>query len=229
MTIETLVRSAGSKSEVSLHEEWEPTFFDCGNDLCPHFATPALRRRYLNFLHYHVGKHKRDLLSHVHRILLARSDNRSDLVYTALTDIFVTLGNKGADLRADLLERCGAALTPSQIQALREKLEEVTDSPNSSINLPLVSRIRPSSNKVEKSLLEEVHEYLEEGQVELAQSLLEQALPEEPGNLELTSELHEIYRRSRDSEAAVRMLANLGPLDVEARKLWDDLLGSLGI
>lgn len=227
MTGETLIQSADVKLDGFFSEAWEPLFFDCGGKICPELPSPALRQRYHDYLQHRVSRYPRDLLSHVRRVMLALFDSRPELVYAALTDLFFILESKGTDLRAGLLERCRPALTLPQIQTLFGK-SEGSDSSDPPHGMSLVIRNYVSSPPVEINVLEEARELLGNGQVELAQSLLEQVLPEDPNNPELTVELLEIYRRSRSVEDAIRILASLGPLSAEVRGLWDDLLVLLG-
>ncbi len=219
MTRHTLIKPTGKPSAGYVHEAWEPLFLDWGSQVTPVLPATGMSERYFNYLHQHVSGNPRDLLSHVRRILLALSDNRPALVYEALTDLFVTLGDKGADLRSGLLDKCRHTLTPEQVQALRAHAE-----PRQHCACLLLVRNRQERPDLKANILDETRELIENGQVELAQQLLEQALPHSPDDLEMTRELLEIYRRSRNSDAAQRTLATLGALRPETRSLWDALL-----
>jgi tetratricopeptide (TPR) repeat protein len=202
MTLHALISHTGSKPVPFFQDAWEPAFFDCNGKLCPELPDPALCERYLAYLHHRILRNPRDLLAHTRRVMLALAGNQQALVYAALTDLFTALGEKGADLRAGLLEKCRPVLTLEQAQAL-------LDEPHASQGSPLVARHLANVHAVALSVLEEVRELLENGQVELAQNMLEQALPQDQDNLELTQELLEIYRRSRNRDAALRTLASL--------------------
>lgn len=218
MTVHALVQHTGGDPVISFQDTWEPAFFNCSGKLCPELPDPALGDRYLAYLHHRITKNPRDLLAHVRRVLLALSGKQQALVYVALTDLFVTLESKGTELRTGLLEKCRSALTPDQIQALLAE----SDAPH---GYPLVTRHHADLRPVELSMLEEARELLGNGQVELAQYMLEQALPQDPNNLELTAELLEIYRRSQNTTDALRIYSTLGSLSDEARRLWSDLPG----
>lgn len=227
MTGHTLIKSTASRPVHAFSDAWDPLFFECGGDICPNLPNPALRERYLGYLHQRVSRNPHDLISHVRRITLALSEPRSALVYESLHDLFVLLGSRGKDLRAGLLERCRPVITPEQEQTLLAMSAGVVN-PGLSRCMPLVIRKRLDSQPVAAGVLDESRVLLENGQVELAQYLLEQALPKEPDNLEITRELLEIYRRSRNRADAMRTFATLGPLGAKPRQLWDDLLGLLG-
>jgi hypothetical protein len=221
MTTLALISHTGSKPVSFFQDAWEPAFFNCGGKLCPELSDPAWCERYLTYLHHRILRNPRDLLAHTRRVMLALSGNQPTLVYAALTDLFAALGDKGADLRTGLLEKCRPILTSEQAQALLAE-------PRSVHNSPLVTRHRADVHAAELSVLEEARALLEDGQAELAQNMLEQALPQDQDNLELTQELLEIYRRSRNRDAALRTLDSLPAPGAETRRLWDDLLASLG-
>lgn len=218
MTRHTLISHTGSNPDPAFTDAWEPAFFNCDGRLCPELHDPVLHGRYLDYLHHRIIRNPRDLLAHTRRILLALSGNRSALVYAALADLFAALGDKGADLRTGLLQKCRAALTSEQAQALLAK-------PPVERGGSLIIRHRTIAHPVKLSVLEEARELLENGQVELAQYMLEQALPQDPSNLEITTELLEIYRRSQNTADAMRTLAAIEPLSDDARRLWNQLPG----
>ncbi len=230
MADQTLVKRSTGESGGFTFDHWEPAFFDCQGKLCPELPSPELKPRYLDFLHHQVARRGNDLTAHVRRIMLSLDGaDHSQLTYKALYDLFSALGNNGQALRARMLERCRGSLTSDQAQTLQNALDGESDGVGSADRIAVIRRSDPLLQVSEKSLLDDVRDHLENGQVDLAQSMLEQALQADANNAELTRELLEIYRRSRHTEAALRTRANLGNLSPEVRKLWDDMLGPLEI
>ncbi|MDD4912016.1 MAG: hypothetical protein PHP57_06935 [Sideroxydans sp.] len=226
MTNYSLVRSENLKPEDFYTDLWEPMFFDSGNKLCPQLPSANLHHRYLGYLRHRITRNPLDLLSHIRIVSLTLADGKTEQMYEALLSLFKVLGEKGESLRMGLLEKCNTKLSSQQIAMLLSQaaLNEVS---RTSYAETLIVRHHAAVQKNEINVLGEVRDYLENGQVELAQCLLEKALTDEPDNWALTTELLEIYRRSQNYEAALLLRPKLNISNTEVNRLWDDVLEGL--
>lgn len=222
----SLVRSENPKTELFYIDAWEPLFFNSGNKLCPQFTSANSHHRYLGYLRHRIIRNPLDLLSHIRIILLTLADGKTEQMYEALLSLFRVLGEKGESLRLGLLDKCSAMLSSQQVATLLS-LSTMKAASRTSCAETLIIRHHATVSKNEINVLGDVHEYLENGQVELAQCLLEKTLTSEPDNWDLTTELLEIYRRSQNYEAALLLRPKLRISNAEVNRLWGDVLESL--
>lgn len=221
-----LVRLVGDERPEIPASDWEPAFFDCGSGLCPDLPGPDHCTRFLDHLQRRTSREPRDLLAHVRRILLARACQRNAEVEAGLSALFGILGGKGAPLRKRLLDLCAPLLSPDLLQALA-----TTEGGTGSAHLPLVIRQqRDESSRTpgRQGTLAEAAEYLDNGQVEEALTLLEAVLLEQPNDAEITRALLDIYRRSRDLPRLQAMRSRLAEIGEAVRQLWDEAAAGIG-
>lgn len=208
-------------------EEWEPVFFDCRGRLCPSLPSPQHAVRYLEFLKHQTLRKPTDLLSHVRRILIARSYRQERVVAEGLQRLFCILKNRGEGLRKHLLALCAPSLDAETLQSLRSEA-----SPPSSDTIVL----RSTATKISISEIRghgtaialEAMGYLDSGQVEEARSLLENHLKANPADVEATHLLLDIYRRARDHAAFTALRQQLDPVPESVRQLWDEAVTHFG-
>ncbi|RME35889.1 MAG: hypothetical protein D6786_00690, partial [Gammaproteobacteria bacterium] len=99
----------------------EPAFALSGGRLSSRVPRSRLRT-FADYHAYRILRHPADLSAHVARILLlARAEEKSAL-YGALLDLFRVLGDKGLDLKRDLLRRCLPLLDEAAHAQLRHFL-----------------------------------------------------------------------------------------------------------
>ena len=179
-----------------------------------------------------------DLRCHTQRILFAIQQQHTDGVFGALLDLFIALGDKGRDLRARLLGNARPLLSQEQYGLFKQRLDSGIQRfdrlPLSQYAvLPLFlqgeslmvtgSSDSPIEARPELSLLEEVQDMIEYGQLEEAQALLEQAVLEDPLDRDLLRELLDIYKHTRNRDAFDKMREQLGDrIDVAADE-WEQL------
>lgn len=235
------VRSPARRDTAPLADlPFEPAFFDAGSQLLPRLPDPLWRDRYTEHLAYHVAAKNRDLLAHVRRILLCAAAGKRQPTYLAIADLFQVLGTKGVDLRRDMLTRVQAVLSPIQVSNLnsqliqQETLTTMLDLPTSRFASKITPRLvtrrdAPAAGAPPAAAdpLTEARELLESGQFELAQKILEAALPQQPDNLAMHQELLEIYRRGGDLEAATAMRDRLAGIDTAIEQQWIDTISML--
>jgi hypothetical protein len=218
---------------------FEPAFYDAGGALLPQLPNPAWRERYTEHLGYHVASQNRDLLAHVRRILLYAAAGKRQATYLAIADLFQVLGTKGLDLRRDMLNRVQAVLTPMQVSNLNAQLAQqqtlttMLDLPTSRFTRKTTAKLvtrreTPAASRgTDGDPLDEARELLNSGQFELAQKVLEAALPKHPGNVAMHEELMEIYRRAGDLASAEAMRAKLKGVDRRIEQQWVDTITML--
>lgn len=202
-------------------EEWQSAFFDCRGRLCPTMPSAAHAERYLDFLKHRIARQPKDLLAHVRRVLIARAHRQSRVVAEALHDLFRVLTNKGAGLRAHLLDLCAPLLDAQTMQYLRRM-----SAPSSAPALAFVIRTTGpqtaarSAASVKATAVTEALAHLEDGQVDEARVLLERHLKTAPNDAEATDVLLDLYLRARDHHAFESMRQQLEPLPEAVRPLW---------
>ncbi|MFO1436405.1 MAG: hypothetical protein U1F34_08710 [Gammaproteobacteria bacterium] len=218
---------------------FEPTFFEPGSRLLPALPNPKWRDRYAQHLGFHVSNQTLDLLAHVRRILLWSAAGNRQATYLAIADLFQVLGTKGVDLRRDMLNRVSNLLSPMQVSNLNAQLlqsESVTtmlDLPTSRFSTKhtprLVVRREVERPQIETAAdpLKEARDFLDSGQVDLAQQILESALPQDVSNSDMHKELLEIYRRSGDLGACESMRDKITGADKEIERAWTDTITML--
>jgi len=188
----------------------------------------------MEYLTHNVSRNPSDLQSHIQRIYMYMADFDGDRIYSALLDLFITLGNKGLQLRRRVLRESRHILKMQQYDALRDKLEcgvNANDpmplAPSSVLTKSytgqpkLIERIaaeKPASPKFDPIL--EAGQYLEYGQIEEAKTLLEGAVLEEPWRKDLQDDLLEIYRVTLDGEACDTMYQKLTDSFIPDHHAW---------
>jgi hypothetical protein len=222
--LETLVTLNHGNPPAMEWSAWEPLFLDSGAfALSPALPDVSVSQCYLDFLAHRISRNPKELVSHVRRILLALSCSDRDATFAGLRDLTIALDGLGQELRLGLLGKCRALLTPEQILMLLDGRGNLSKFQPEFVDL--VTQDSTRAVAASSNVLDEARECLDNGQVDVAQSILEQALADTPNDLELTNLLHEIYRRAHIREAAISMYSRLGSLDDEVKRLWEDLFG----
>jgi len=184
------------------------------------------------FLAHRVTHNPRNLLAHVQRIALHLEQADEEALYGALLDLFLTLGENGQALRKRMFRQAIGRLTLEHAVSLRECLE-----PGMNLGDPMplgrfsvlsngmtgdctvVSR-NAEDNPRTREFLEEVSDLIDSGQVSRAQSALEEALLEDPGNTRLSAELLELYVHTKDASGFLSMLERLKLRDPAVAQTW---------
>lgn len=61
-----------------------------------------------------LARHNADLILHQQRIELYSKSNKQDLLFSAIVDLFIALGNKGIEYKERILDKFHAKLTQKQ-------------------------------------------------------------------------------------------------------------------
>jgi len=188
----------------------------------------------MEYLTHNVSRNPSDLQSHIQRIYMYLADFDGDRIYSAVLDLFISLGNKGFQLRRRILRESRHILKLQQYGALRDKLECGVDASDPMPLAPysvltksytgqpkLIERIsttRPEPAEFDPIL--EAGQYLEYGQIQEAKTLLEGAVLDEPWRKDLQDDLLDIYRVTLDGEACDAMYQRLTDSFIPDHHAW---------
>lgn len=206
----------------------------CFREPLPHsfrYAAAEADAALATVLAQRVARCRTHLLSHVQRIHLHAEHGSAEQLAGALADLFITLGDKGRDLKLRMLDITSPHLDDTWLSFLYDHLdsglEAATPLPatqHSRLTAAMTDHFdlvaRTTNTAATLTLLDEVHELLNNGAIDAARHLLETALLEDPTVPELHWELLEIYRHTRDYDHMQRMAAQLAPLEPRVRDAW---------
>jgi hypothetical protein len=170
------------------------------------------RETCLAYLGHRILANAADLRSHTQRIFLLFTDSEPDELQGAMVDLFIALGSKGCALKRHLLSFVGSRLPPEMQAWLARHVNtgfQPWDSVISHVKTSILSlgysgvhdvvhRVVQQGGQDYTNAIEEANDCLEYGQVDRAREVLEHALWLTPGNLEIATELLEIYRRTKN-------------------------------
>jgi hypothetical protein len=186
-------------------------------------------------LAYLSAREPGNLLNHVRRIYLHLEKHQSEALYGAMLDLYLILGDKGADLRKRLLNLSKRDLPPDCYALFRAHWEQGLQSsgsfPASQYSVfgnffhgefNLVSEETHAEQKSDKRLdpLELAQEELTFGDISVAQEILEQALIASPHRMGLHFGLLEIYKHTHSLSDLVKMQEQLGDKVSIAQSAW---------
>jgi len=194
-------------------------------------------RALADHLAHRVSRNARDLVSHVHRILLLEALGDREACYGALLDLFIVLEDQGRRLRRRLLTRCRHSLNPDQRRALEDRLTAASRStgpmPASRFSRldrsvrgkRLLVRCPRTRGQDLEGPLAVARDLIDSGRIDAARQRLETALLEAPDDGAIETELLAIYRHTRDGEGLARMRRRLP--DGPSRRSWDELAAQI--
>jgi hypothetical protein len=177
-----------------------------------------------------------NLLNHVRRVFLHLELRQSDPLYGAMVDLYLVLGDKGENLRHNLLKQSKGQLSPELydlfLTHFKQGLQPHHSLPASQhsvlgnffsggmrlVSEPIVEQ-EPDIREVDP--LELAREELSYGDVTVAQKILEEALIRSPKRLGLHYSLLEIYRHTRSLDDLLNMQERLGDGIQSAKAAWN--------
>jgi len=212
---------------------YEPAF------IVPEFSALTdlsdVRGKNAAYLSHCVSRNPQDLKSHVQRISLHLNLQNADAAWGALIDVFLVLQANGKALKQRLLDSAHKLLGDRRHMFLHGRLESGLSSKDRSPesihsvlsagsieSLQLIGRADGNSIQA-RDPLTEAQEYLEYGQIEEAQTILQAAIRREPSRAELHYELLTIYRGTRDEDAFASMHGSLVPGENPVPEAWIEL------
>jgi hypothetical protein len=223
---------------MSCADSWyEPAFF-VPSFKGMHLPGDSLGRN-AAFLSHTVARMPKNLRFHVLRINLLADEGDAAGVWSALIDLFLVLQQEGVPLKKRLLDRCGELLGVEKTSFLRGHVErglsnsgDLPLAPSSVLCLGLsgtnrLIRRRGQQQAAGRDPLVDAQEHIEYGQLDQAQSVLEDALRDDPQRVQLHLELLAIYRGKRDLDAFLAMFGSL-PVDQNpVSDVWEEVAGFL--
>lgn len=185
------------------------------------------------FLSVEVARDALNLQAHVRRILLLIDEDQRDLLPGALIDIFIALGKHGESLRYALLEVAEPFLEEEDLHFLRGHLNTGI-SPDENLQMvegsvfshaldgtaEMIGRERQQQQQA-MGAVAEANALLEEGDLDGARNILEDALLAHPEDTAISNELLLIYRHSRDEAAFTAMREKLMQKIASLPAPWD--------
>jgi hypothetical protein len=167
-----------------------------------------------------VVRDRLDLEAHTRRILLACTPQLADRADGALIDLFQSVGTEGQGLKRLLLQQADAQLSPAVKARLSHWLASGADAGgawplgtghvvghDTVGRTDLVSRVRLA--RVAETPLQQAVALIDEGQLDTARQVLEEALMADPEAADVAQELLGLYRHLRDTDAPATMALRL--------------------
>ncbi len=193
--------------------------------------------RVADHLAHKISRNPADLTSHLQRIALCHEVGDNALIYAAILDLFIALGNDGVSLRTRLLKKVMDLLEDDQRDALSKGLtqgikaqDRVPLSRYSRLSQGvvgdtlLVEQMTSARPVVEYDTIDEARDLIDSGHIELAQKLLEESMLVERDREDISGELLGIYRHTRHGDALFAMKDQLGSAPFALEHDWEDLV-----
>ncbi len=190
----------------------DPCFFSA-SDYAQNRAG-GVDEKILDHLAHRIQRAPADLVAHLQRLRIYHQCNHREGLYGSLLDLFIALGEKGSALRLRLLRGVAERLTKPQLALFKAGMQRgllATDVMPLSCYSRLsgavsgslsISEVRTTVARVaDTTLIDEVRDLLNGGQIEAAQKLLEHTLQQSPQQAELSLELLMIYRHTQNRDA----------------------------
>lgn len=188
-------------------------------------------------LAYRVCKKPKDLLSHVQRVLFNYRLGDSGAVYGAMLDLFIILEDKGQSLRTRLFNMVAIGLSEEQRRVLEAGLakgirsdDKVPPTPGSRLCAGVTGDGHLVEQGAEKTrqawhddVIDEARDLIDSGLIDDAQVLLEGALLDHPQRADISEELLEIYRHTRQKDAFFAMKKRVEGKPLAHSESWDEL------
>lgn len=183
---------------------------------------------------YHIGRYPQDLRAHVQRLLTGINAGFSERLEGALQDLFLCVGENGFALREKMFNLAKPHLSedadaffsswlssgkPDNVQWRTGSI--LTDSFG---HLETLVQVDQDQTEINLTTMDEVQAYLEYGQIDAAQNLLETELVKTPSDLQLAQELLNIYLYTRDKEALQKMTTTLHGAGITLSEDWVHVL-----
>lgn len=181
----------------------------------------------------------KNLKSHTQRILFCLDSNLSEYISGALYDLFVTLGDKGWDLRLRMFNLASPVMPYIDRAYFQLWLSENSDEnlechpfngsvlksktcKEQTINSDHVDNSHQVSSDFSNSL-EEVEYRIESGQLIRAQAILEEYCIENRNNADYQTELQKFYFYTKNKKSLDDFIIRLNDAGIKIKNKWLDL------
>jgi hypothetical protein len=202
------------------------------SQLLPTFPTMQWYNQYSKYLVKKVRRNPRDLRSHVQRTIFFLAKGDAEALYGALIDLFVILGNRGIEIRRNLLTRSKQLLEPQQYEFLTTHLEDGLDT-NKPLPINMFSSLTKGQSGTSTIVRQKNSDASALNPVEQAKQLrlkdwltamviLENALQHDPGDANVCRELLSLYKQQNTREAFYKTYTGLIGRCLALPQLWAD-------
>ncbi|MEJ2620377.1 MAG: hypothetical protein P8163_08980 [Candidatus Thiodiazotropha sp.] len=203
--------------------------------ILPYFSTLRSYNSFSKYLTKKVRRNPRDLRSHVQRTFLLLAKGDIEALYGALIDLFIILGDRGIELRKNLVARSKPILTHQQYEFLMAHMESGLDT-NEPLPLNTFSSLskgqagtsnivrRKHSNNAPTTTapVELAKQQLLQKDWFTAMMILENALQQDPGDADVCSQLLELYKQQNTREAFVKTYSTHIGRSLALPELWSE-------
>ncbi len=186
---------------------------------------------------HHITRFPLDLRAHAQRLFLSLDNGLKAFLAGAIQDLFIALGDNGADLRRKMLELVKPELETKDIayfevwlstgkrKDFSYKAGSVLDQglPGESQKLVVPTEIEEEEVASYGNAVEEAQACLEYGQVEEAQKILEEELTRNSQDVDVAQELLNIYQYTRDRSSLESTTEKLLAAGVELSEDWQQV------
>ncbi len=228
----SIFTNIASSNNPSITEEYpfDPSLLPVIKTLLPKFPTKEKQTVYTEFLARKIKRKPKDLRLHIQRIYLNYILKNENAYFGALVDLLIVLGPKGLELKKSILRPTNNLLNNEHAKFIHQYLRSgivATDAiPTNESRLS--KGISSTVNIVTRNLsygdiyssLSTAKEKLSLGEIKTAQVILENALEENPDDIEITDELLKLYQNQQMSKAFTAMTTRLSGKTIAAQEKW---------
>jgi hypothetical protein len=200
---------------VNLHIE--PSLLPQQRQILPCFSTLHSYNSFSKYLINKVRRNPRDLRAHVQRTFLLLAKGDIEALYGALIDLFIILGDRGIELRKNLVTRSKPILKNHQYEFLMAHMESGLDT-NEPLPINTFSSlskgqagtsniVRPKHsnfNASSTSPVELAKQQILQKDWFTAMVILENALQQDPGDVAVCRQLLDLYKQQNTRETFYR-------------------------
>ena len=181
---------------------------------------------------YKVSTNPKQLISHIQRIYFTYRQGMPEPLYAALVDLFSVLGGRGDELSKRMVSFAHSLLTEDQVKVLARYLADKNISLLAGNKFSVLTKglVGSAVLLTEKSKGVIVHDplviardYIEYSQLDAAIETLEAGVLEDPERLALKSDLLELYKVTKKSQAFTKMHDLLIEKDLGLSADWQKL------
>lgn len=215
-----------------LTEEYlsDPNLLPAIKYLLPKLKSKEKQIAYAEFLARKVKRHPNNLNVHTQRINLNFYLRNEEAYYGALVDLLIALGPKAIELKKSILRPTYDILTKEHRVFIKKHLHsgisptQSIDTRESRLSQGLSSTVSvimsdSKSSNIEKPL-PTARRKISGGDFKAAQTILENALEQDPSSEELAYELLELYLNKNMINAYTSMTTRLQGKNLAAQKQW---------
>lgn len=206
-----------------------------------HVSADNWENKASSFLAHVVARNPGDLHAHVQRINLAVRHKQVSVLYGALLDLFIALGEQGYALRKRMFDHTANLLEEKPKQFLSASLKthiKATDAfPDQGVSVlakgfsgvhELVEEINQAAVGNHDALAE-ASEYIEFSQLNEAQQVLEKAMLEDSSSEEQQQLLLEIYKKTNNKERFYEVYSTFDIKPDSAGSAWQTMAEYFGV